>query len=129
VQQSISLVTLGVADYSRAKSFYEAMGWSATWEDQETAFFQANGVVIVLWSRRKLAPDTGVSDQGADWSGITLAHNVGSRDEVREVLELARKAARRSRASPRRRSTAVTPECSVILTDTPGRSRTIRASG
>jgi len=90
VQQSISLVTLGVADYARAKSFYEAMGWSVAWEDQETAFFQANGVVIVLWSRERLAPDTGVDDEGADWSGITLAHNVGSPEEVHEVLELAR---------------------------------------
>lgn len=91
VQQSLSLVTLGVADYSRAKAFYEALGWSAAWEDQETAFFQANGVVIVLWSREKLAPDTGVVDEGADWSGITLAHNVGSDDEVRDVIELARR--------------------------------------
>jgi predicted lactoylglutathione lyase len=91
MQQSISLVTLGVADYARAKSFYEALGWSPAWEDQDTAFFQANGVVLVLWSREKLAADTGVGDEGAArWGGITLAHNVGSRDEVRDVIELAR---------------------------------------
>lgn len=90
MRQSISLVTLGVADYARAKSFYEAMGWSVAWEAEETAFFQANGVVLALWSREKLAPDTGVDDQGADWAGITLAHNVGSVDEVRQVIELAR---------------------------------------
>ena len=91
MQQSISLVTLGVADYGRAKDFYEAMGWSPAWEVQQTIFFQANGVVLVLWSREKLATDTGVSDEGANWSGITLAHNVRSREEVREVIELARK--------------------------------------
>lgn len=91
MQQSISLVTLGVGDYARAKSFYEAMGWSVALEDQETAFFQANGIVLVLWSREKLAPDTGVVDEGADWGGITLAHNVGSRDEVRAVIDLARR--------------------------------------
>ncbi|HLY86182.1 MAG TPA: VOC family protein [Gaiellaceae bacterium] len=91
MQQSLSLVTLGVADYARARSFYEAMGWSPALEDQETTFFQANGVVIVLWAREKLAPDTGVVDQGADWAGITLAHNVGSRQEVHEVIELARR--------------------------------------
>jgi hypothetical protein len=33
-----------------------------------------------MWE--KLAPDTGVNDDGADWSGITLAHNVGYREEV-----------------------------------------------
>lgn len=90
VRQSISLVTLGVADYGRATSFYEAMGWAPAFEDQETAFFQANGVVLVLWSREKLAPDTGVSDDGAGWGGITLAHNVSSPEEVRDVIELAR---------------------------------------
>jgi predicted lactoylglutathione lyase len=90
VQQSISLVTLGVGDYHAAKRFYEAMGWTVSWEAQETAFFQANGVVLVLWEREKLASDTGVADEGARWSGITLAHNTGSREEVDAVIEDAR---------------------------------------
>lgn len=90
MRQSISLVTLGVVDYARAKDFYEALGWSAALEVQETVFFQANGVVLVLWGREKLAPDTGISDDGARWGGITLAHNVGSREEVHGVIELAR---------------------------------------
>jgi predicted lactoylglutathione lyase len=90
VRQSLALVTLGVADYGRAKGFYEALGWSVTMEDQETAFFQANGVVLVLWGREKLAADTGVDDDGARWGGITLAHNVGSREEVNQVIDLAR---------------------------------------
>jgi uncharacterized protein len=90
LRQSLSLVTLGVSDYDRAKKFYEALGWTVTWEVEETSFFQANGVVLTLWSREKLAADTGVADDGARWSGITLAHNVGSRDEVDEIVELAR---------------------------------------
>ena len=90
MKQSLSLVTLGVADYAASKRFYEAMGWSVTWEAQETAFFQANGVVLVLWGREKLATDTGVSDEGANWSGITLAHKTGSREEVDAIIEAAR---------------------------------------
>ena len=90
MRQSISLVTLGVADYERAKSFYEALGWTVTWEAEETAFLQANGVVLVLWSRAKLAADMGIGDEPAGWSGIALAHNVGSREEVHEVIEVAR---------------------------------------
>jgi predicted lactoylglutathione lyase len=90
VRQSVSLVTLGVSDYNRAKTFYEALGWSVAWEAQETAFFQANGVVLVLWSREKLASDMGIRDELARWSGVALAHNVRSREEVREVIELAR---------------------------------------
>jgi predicted lactoylglutathione lyase len=90
LRQSVSLVTLGVSDYARAKGFYEALGWTVTWEAEETSFFQANGVVIVLWSREKLAADMGVTDDGARWSGVSLAHNVGSDVEVREIVELAR---------------------------------------
>lgn len=90
MRQSISLVTLGVADYERAKRFYEALGWSAVLDIEETAFFQANGVVLVLWSRDKLADDMNLPDDGARWSGIALAHNVSSRDEVHEVIEQAR---------------------------------------
>ena len=90
MRQSVSLVTLGVSDYDRAKTFYEALGWSVTWQAEETSFFQANGVVVVLWSREKLADDMGIPDEGAGWSGIALAHNVGSREEVHEIVELAR---------------------------------------
>src|SRR5215217_4814514 len=73
VEQRVTLVTLGVADYARAKEFYEA-----------------NGVVLVLWARDKLADDMSVPDDGARWSGIALAHNVRSREEVHEVIEQAR---------------------------------------
>jgi len=90
MRQSVSLVTLGVSDYQRAKSFYEALGWSVTLEIEETAFFQANGVVLVLWAREKLAADMGIPDDGANWSGIALAHNVGSREEVDQIVEQAR---------------------------------------
>jgi len=91
MQQSVSLVTLGVADYARAKAFYEALGWSPALEVQETTFFQANGVILVLWGRDKLAADMGIPDDGSRWSGIALAHNVGSPAEVHDVIELARR--------------------------------------
>jgi predicted lactoylglutathione lyase len=90
VEQRVSLVTLGVSDYARAKAFYEALGWSVALDIEDTAFFQANGSVLVLWAREKLAEDTGISDQGARWGGIVLAHNVRSREEVHEVIEQAR---------------------------------------
>jgi len=91
MRQSISLITLGVSDYERAKSFYAALGWSPTLEIEETAFFQANGVVLVLWGREKLAADSGIADDGARWSGIALAHNVAARAEVDALIEQARR--------------------------------------
>ncbi|MFN8218406.1 MAG: VOC family protein [Solirubrobacterales bacterium] len=90
MKQSISMITLGVSDLERAKFFYGALGWSPAREIQETAFYQANGVVLVLWAREKLADDMGIADDGARWSGIVLAHNVGSRAEVEEIIERAR---------------------------------------
>jgi predicted lactoylglutathione lyase len=90
VEQRVSLVTLGVADYERAKQFYEALGWSVALDIEETAFFQANGVIVVLWGRDKLADDMGLPDDGARWSGIALAHNVRSKGEVHDVIEQAR---------------------------------------
>lgn len=91
MKQSLSLVTLGVADYERAKAFYEALGWRTALDLQETAFFPANGVVVVLWGRDKLAADMGLADDGARFGGIALAHNVGSREEVHEVIGQARR--------------------------------------
>ncbi len=90
MKQSVSLITLGTADYERAKAFYMAIGWSPTMDIEETAFFQANGVVLVLWSRDKLAADMGVADDGARWAGVVLAHNVASNAEVDGVIEDAR---------------------------------------
>jgi predicted lactoylglutathione lyase len=90
MEQRVSLVTLGVADVERATAFYEALGWSPSLDIEETVFFQANGVIVVLWGREKLAGDMGISDEGARWGGIALAHNVRSRDEVHELIERAR---------------------------------------
>lgn len=90
MKQSVALITLGVADYERAKRFYHALGWTPLREIQETAFFQANGVVLVLWAREKLAEDMGIPDDGARWSGIALAHNVGSRADVDGIVDQAR---------------------------------------
>jgi hypothetical protein len=86
VEQRISLITLGVADVTRARTFYERLGWQGQ-EVEETVFFQAGGVALVLWGRDKLAADAGVRDPSTDgFGGLALAHNVRSRIEVDEVL-------------------------------------------
>ncbi|MFL5866696.1 MAG: VOC family protein [Thermoleophilaceae bacterium] len=92
MKQSIALVTLGVGDLERSKAFYAALGWAPEREIEETAFYQANGVVLVLWDRSKLAADMRIPDDGANLSGIALAHNVGSDEEVDEITEQARAA-------------------------------------
>jgi uncharacterized protein len=86
MEQRLSLVTLGVADLDRARSFYEALGWSTGAEPgDDVAFFQAGGMVVALWDRAKLAEDSAVEDPGG-WGGITLALNVRSPAEVDAVI-------------------------------------------
>jgi predicted lactoylglutathione lyase len=86
MEQRISLMTLGVADLSRARTFYERLGWQGQ-EVEETVFFQAGGIALVLWGRDKLAADAGLEDSGTDgFRGMVLAHNVRSRAEVDDVL-------------------------------------------
>jgi uncharacterized glyoxalase superfamily protein PhnB len=92
VEQRISLITLGVADLRRAWTFYERLGWRGQ-EVEETVFFQAGGMAIVLWGRDKVADDAGLPDSGADgFGGLVLAHNVRSAAEVDAVLAQAAKA-------------------------------------
>jgi uncharacterized protein len=92
VEQRLSLITLGVSDLGRARAFYEALGWKTRAEpDDDVVFFQAGGAVVALWSRERLATDSGVYDEGG-WGGVTLAHNVRSPGEVDLVLQEARAA-------------------------------------
>ncbi len=91
MEQRVSLVTLGVADVARARSFYEALGWCGESPDDDVVFFQAGGMVVGLWGRAKLAEDSVVHDSGG-WGGVTLAHNVASPAQVDEVLAVARAA-------------------------------------
>jgi uncharacterized protein len=95
VEQRLSLVTLGVEDLARARTFYEALGWKTRAEPgDDVVFFQAGGMVVSLWSRERLAEDSGVDD-GGGWGGVTLAHNVRSPAEVDGVIAEARRAGAR----------------------------------
>ena len=92
MEQRITAITLGVDDLSRAKAFYEALGWrSNTPREMEVAFFQAGGMVVALWDREKIAEDSGV-ENGSGYGGVTLAYNVRSPEGVDAVIEEARAA-------------------------------------
>jgi len=89
MEPRLSLVTLGVTDLERARAFYEQLGWRGQ-QVEETVFFDAGRVVLVLWGRDKLALDSGVADTGRDsFDGIVLAHNVRSEEEVEHVTAAA----------------------------------------
>ena len=92
MEQRLSLVTRGVADLSRARAFYEALGWiTGASPADDVVFFQAGGMILALWSREQLAEDSVVEDSGG-WGGVTLAHNVRSPEEVDAVIAEAERA-------------------------------------
>jgi hypothetical protein len=92
MDQRVSVVTLGVADVSRARAFYEALGWRQDSgiddERDQIAFFQSPGMIVSLWDRTKLADDGGIPDSGG-WGGVTIGHCVGSPEEVDAILAAA----------------------------------------
>ena len=83
---------MGVEDLERARSFYQALGWTTGAEPgDDVVFFQAGGMIVALWDRAKLAEDSCVEDEGG-WGGVTLAYNARTREEVDAVIEEARAA-------------------------------------
>lgn len=85
----LNVVTLGVADLDRARTFYtEVLGWTPARQSVgDVVFFQAGGVVVALYPRGLLAEDARVSDPGAHgFGGMTLAQNVAAREDVDRVL-------------------------------------------
>jgi uncharacterized protein len=90
VKQRVSLITLGVSDLERARSFYEALGWTTGAEPgDDVVFFQAGEMIVALWDRARLAEDSCVDD-APGWGGATLAVNFGSPAEVDAAIEEAR---------------------------------------
>jgi predicted lactoylglutathione lyase len=95
VKQRVNLVTLGVSDLSRARGFYEAVGWkTGAAPDDDVVFFQAGDMILALWDRARLAEDSGVED-GGGWGGVALALNFDSPAEVDAILDEARAAGAR----------------------------------
>lgn len=96
MEPRISIITLGVSDLERAYEFYhEGLGLPTTRTPESgIIFFQTGGVCLALYPLDKLAEDilpTQSSERGR-FSGITLAHNTKSKDEVDVILSLAEKA-------------------------------------
>lgn len=90
MEQRLSLITLGVADLALARRFYEeGLGWTKNNAEEEVAFYQLNGLVLALWTRPDLAADANLADTGATFSGMAVAFNTRSHDEVDEILAQA----------------------------------------
>ena len=95
MEQRLSIVTLGVDDLSRARAFYEALGWRVASEQNAESIvcFTLNGMGFALYPRARLIEDIGTEGvRGGGTGAVTLAHNVRSREHVAAVLDEAARA-------------------------------------
>ena len=93
MDQRLSFLTLGVADFARARAFYEGgLGWKPKKTYENTVFYQANGFVFALYPRHLLAEDAGVADGAGGFGGITLAINAKDEAGVDAIMAEAKAA-------------------------------------
>ncbi|MAO28217.1 MAG: glyoxalase [Roseovarius sp.] len=95
MEPRVSLITLGVADVTRAAAFYAAMGWRRVDSPEGIVVFDLLGQVLGLYPRADLARDMGVAPETLGTGAMTLAYNVRDKAEVAEVLDAARAAGAR----------------------------------
>ncbi len=88
MRQKLNIITLGVESIERALSFYEkGLGWKrSSVSTDDFILFPLGGIVFALYPRKLLAEDAAVSEAGSGFSGITLAYNAKSEQEVDEVM-------------------------------------------
>lgn len=89
VEQRVSLITLGVDDLDKARSFYEqGLGWVPSEAPDGVVFYQLPGIAFALFGRAELAEDARHPVDGR-FSGITIAINQRTEAEVDAVLDQA----------------------------------------
>ena len=91
--QRVSLITLAVKEVQASARFYDALGWQrATGPDdpEEVVAYNLIGQTLGLYSKAMLAEDLGIPEDAiGGFSGMTLSHNVHTKEEVAPLLELA----------------------------------------
>jgi len=87
------MITLGVRNLTASIEFYEhGLGFPRMESPPDVAFFTLDGTWLGLYDREALAEDATISAEGEGFESFTLAHNVGSEEEVDEVISQAVKA-------------------------------------
>ncbi|GAA1449266.1 VOC family protein [Leifsonia poae] len=102
MEQRISLVTFGVDDLARARAFYEdGLGWTPAAAQDGVCFYQLNGIGLSLFGRSDLEEDARHPIDGT-FSGVTIALNERSVEEVDAVFAQAEAAGARILKAPER---------------------------
>jgi hypothetical protein len=96
----ITVITLGVDDLEKSLHFYrDGLGFPTEgivgkeFEHGAVAFFELQaGLKLAIWNRKDIAYDTKLNQTMPSSTEFTIGHNVGSKEEVDEVMEQAKKA-------------------------------------
>lgn len=89
MKAAISVITLGVSDMEASVNFYtNVLKLSKRPSDSNAiVFYDLENIVLALFPKSDLAKDAEVLPSGSGFSGVTLANNVGSEDDVRDIIE------------------------------------------
>ena len=93
MDQHVNLITLGVSDLERAAAFYTALGWVPVDSPDGVIAFDLIGQTLGLYPKSMLANELGMDEaQITRFSGITLAHNLPTKEEIAPLLARAKAA-------------------------------------
>jgi catechol 2,3-dioxygenase-like lactoylglutathione lyase family enzyme len=96
----ITVLTIGVDDLEASLRFYrDGLGLptqgivGTEFEHGAVAFFELQaGLILAIWPRADLAHDAGIPQSAPSPTDLSIAHNVGSREQVDDVMEQAKRA-------------------------------------
>ena len=99
----LNIVTLGVADLQRSRQFYaDAFGWTpANGSDENIVFLNHGGIILALYPMEGLAEDAGIPVERSGFSGVTLAINTETREELDTLYEKTLASGAKSLIAPR----------------------------
>lgn len=88
MEQRISVITLGVRDLAFARHFYEeGLGFTSHASSNNLiAFYQMSGFVFGLYGLQALADEAAGGQIGSGFSGMALAHNARTKEDVDAIL-------------------------------------------
>ncbi len=95
MKPQVSVITLGVRDFPRARDFYvDRLGWPVQQEDDNwvCVILEGGSTAFTIYPWDELAEDARVPAEGDGFRGVTLAYNVRSQERVDEVLAEAESA-------------------------------------
>jgi predicted lactoylglutathione lyase len=95
MDQRVSFVSLAVSDLDATRRFYvDGLGWIPELDvpDEVLMIKVGERLVLSLWVESGFEAEVGPIRRGEGLAPVTLAHNVATREQVDEVLAVARRA-------------------------------------